>query len=288
MYSRPTETYFARMTTDIHAHVLDCLEYVDALCLAHTCRYFWVIGLRRLIQIGNSHVASWAGDRLICFGNYAESLPPTVEFPSDILSTLKPDPGPSFYQFVKKTFKEIYLVSPLDYFKLMKSSDATARQLDACISAADAFGQDSTIGSELREWSRYLRSFSFSQMDTNLEWALRNFDTGEYLTLKGVAMPGYDGDWASSEGEQIDLLSALLYRTAWSTAGGTGSNYHGLPQGPWVGHRFDVTTVDRILADGRVVWEDITAEVKEELYNIAVSDDKPWAEAYKRGDPIDL
>jgi hypothetical protein len=273
------------MPTDIHSHVLDCLEYVDALCLAHTCRYFWVIGLRRLVQIGNSYVAPWAGDRIVCIGNHTKSLPPTVEFPMDILNALNSDKRSSHLS-IRAKFEEIYLLSPLDYFELRNSPD-TIRQLDACVASATSFGTNSTIGRELLNWSRYLRSFTFSQIDTSLVWALRNLDTGEYITSKGIAMNKSNVAGASSRGEQVDLLSVLMYRTAWSTTDHTGSKHRKLHQGPWIGHRFDVTTVDLIHADGRMSWKDITAEVKEELYNIAVSDGKSWAEAYRLGDPID-
>jgi hypothetical protein len=272
------------MPTDIHSHVLECLEYVDALCLAHTCRYFWVIGLRRLIQINNRHVAPWAGDRLICVGDDAKALPPTIEFPADILTDLNLDHGPSLCEFVKTEFEGINILCPLDYYEL-KSSKRITRQLNACAASADSFGANSTIRRELRSWSRDLRSFNISQRDTSLVWALRNLDTGEYITLKGIAMNKPNVAETNPRGELMD--SVLMYRTAWSTTDDTGSNRRGLHQGPWVGHRFDVTTVDRILADGRMSWKDITAEVKEELYNIAVSDGKSWAEAYRLGDPID-
>jgi hypothetical protein len=270
------------MPTEIHSYVLDHLEYVDALCLAHTCRYFWVIGLRRLIHIGSGLVASWAGDRLICIGNYAESPPPTVELPSDILNALNQDHKLGLYDFTRKKFQEIYcqVLPQLDYFELKKTSDTAAHQLDACISAADAFGPKSRVTYELHRWSRYV-STSVLRKDSGRVWVLRNLDTSEYIRLNGIT-------WYVRHGEAIDLLSALLYRTAWSTTDHTGSNHRGLHQGPWVGHRFDVTPLHRIPADERMAWKDITAEVKEELYNIAVSDGKPWAKAYKRCGDSDL
>jgi len=288
---QPRLSNLARAPTEIHIAIFECLEYVDALCLAHASRYFWVIGNKRLVQLLDGHVSPWAGDRIICLGEYCfDGLPPSVDFPSDILEVLSwPEPNrewpPTFYEYVQQNFEEIYHASTLDYSELMKS-EVVKRQLAACISLDESFGptNDHPVRNELRVFSFGRRS---GTIPNNNSWALRNLDTGEYITLKGIAMNPSRIHRASSCGDQIDLLSVLLYRVTWSTDNDTGSNYPGLHQGPWVGHRFDVLTVDRILKDTRKVWKDISEDVRKELYDIAVADGLLWAETYKRREMID-
>lgn len=271
---------------------------MDALCLAHTCRYFWVPGHHRLAQLFNSAQTSWAGDRVLCIGSSAKGLPPSIEFPEWIPRSINeyitedPEDGElkPLFEIIEENYEEIITISQMDYQGLLRSSPTAKVQMEACISQAEAFGQsDNPIGKILLAWSRDLSSTSFApdRTNANSNWALQNLDTGEYVTLKGIAMNPSRIIGTSSQNDQIDLLSVLLYRNTWSTVDETESKHRGLHQGPWAGHRFNVSPVERILEDKSRVWKDISKEVRKELYNIAMSDGKEWAEAYKTGDPID-
>jgi hypothetical protein len=278
------------MPREIQALLFDYLEYVDALCLAHTCRYLWVIGHYRLVKLVNIYLAPWAGDRILCIGDYNEEPPPSTDIFSEHVPPLnKPEQEVewNFCHRIETEFEEVFFTSPLS--SITEKKGKMREQLDACISCAEVFGPQSPITLELWNWSRDLLSFVYTperRVPIDQDWALRNLDTSEYVTLKGIAMNPSNVRKTYASWDQVDLLSVLLYRITWSTEDNTGSQHPGLHQGSWVGHRFDVTPVERILTDGSKSWKDISGDVRRELYDIAVSDEMPWAEAYKVGAPI--
>jgi len=288
----------AGIPTELHLRLFENLEFVDALCLAHTCRYFWLTGYHRLFQLVCDAQAPWAGDRLLCIGSHAERVPSSIEFPEWIPEAINKyiaedpengEPRP-LYDVIEEIYEEVYTTSPLDYGSLMNSSPTAKAQIAACVSQAKALGKSGTsVMSKIINGNHHsqLSSSALEDSSANRGWALRNLNTGEYVTLKGIAMNPSRIIGTSSRYDQIDLLSVLLYRNTWSTIDVTGSKHRGLHQGPWAGHRFNVSPVWNILEDKSKAWKDISKEVREELYNIAVSDGKEWAEAYKRGDPID-
>lgn len=74
------KTGIYNLANEIHAIIFEQFNNfydVYALCLTNT--YFWIVGIPRLrvlfVQEGLKKQNLWAGDRLICLGKYAETLP---------------------------------------------------------------------------------------------------------------------------------------------------------------------------------------------------------------------
>ena len=90
-------------------------------------------------------------------------------------------------------------------------------------------------------------------------WILRNLTTQEYVRSEAIAIrPKY------IHGPNIDFLGfgeVVVLRTCWSTSEvGTVKSIPEMHRGPWAGHRFDITTLDRhrLSTLGQLQWKDVS------------------------------
>lgn len=195
----------------------------DALSLAVTCKFLQAIGQDRVEALVNPFEGSWAGDRIICVGDYADSLPPGVVVDADQDNNL--------YHTAKQQFKELpvdpnglpeYMDDP-DFLDSMSEDDFT-RFINVA-QAAD-------------------RSSRATNHNIEIETVLCNLTRHEFIKESTVAKV-----------LGADLGHMLVRKISWSDEWDCG-----LGGGSWAGDKCEVTTLDQI-KDGGQGWKDIGQEL---------------------------
>ncbi len=106
------------------------------------------------------------------------------------------------------------------------------------------------------------------------DWVVCNLTTTQYVCAKAIAeIAGEPNDVGPFLPRcDPDLGHVILYQICWSTLGIERDflRYRGdISRGKWAGHRFVITTLDRMpaVAEGEI-WEDISAKVAQDLETI--------------------
>ena len=105
-------------------------------------------------------------------------------------------------------------------------------------------------------------------------WILRNLTTQEYVRSEAIAIKPED-----IHGPNIDVLGFgefIWSRICWSTEASCSYNFEAeICRGPWAGHRFDITTLDRHNQGALkgTEWKDVSEEIADWV-------EKLWSEVY--------
>ncbi len=232
------------------------LEYmddlVDAACFCLADGRLLSIGFSRVGELQKLKFAPWAGDRVVCLGDYTDDDDYPSSLQEHVDEWLGNEDGSScsedgesraFLEMILERF-ERRRDRPSKYSYLyrdgrMESSDYTA-----------------------------LKTLADPEYKSSNPWVLCNLSKHEYIRADAIA--------GITEGEvkkltpflygPISLGQALLSRICWSSDGSISMCYEGdLHRGPWAGDRFEVTTTDKLQG---TEWKDISAEVAELLPKI--------------------
>jgi hypothetical protein len=205
-------------------------------CLALCSRELWAVGEGHIRKGANARIGQWAGNRLICAHNRANSVPERMEFSDAQKARLKQ------YENNLTGFAEDYDNSSLQNFEWpWKFLQRTLLQRD--ISQND--------------W-HYVDQLIKGPCTTLL--VLRNLSTHEYV--RGEPLEAFNNERGRKLAEAgcsccepLTLADVLVPLIHWSP-----------PEhvGPWAGCRFDITHIDDVRGDqgdhGETVWKDFTLE----------------------------
>ncbi|KAI0057630.1 hypothetical protein BV25DRAFT_1357538 [Artomyces pyxidatus] len=230
----PNELIYA-IFDEIHS-----LQDIISFCLAH----------KRLEQVGrrtldNIHAIypEWAGKRVICVGDYVEDLP------DDVLTEEEEE------EIAEQG--GLYSVAKREYLALQ-------------VGIGFPYAERSFVRRLPRD-----EQIRFIQLETpyfpaDREWVLCNLTTREYVRADAVAkLGGYKSKGPIGDmNVRVGLGTALLSRICW-TADRSGSYLsYDILDGEWAGHRFEITTIERMEGGQNAKWTDVSEEVVEELRDL--------------------
>jgi hypothetical protein len=169
---------------------------------------------------------SWAGDRIICIGDYIEDYPP------DMLSDIE-----------EKETQELISFDTLD-------GEFTRKQ--------ELWGVVNSKYTPPIEIQPYLKFIDFK---ISTSWVLRNLSKHTYVRAEVVALdPDFiDGPWIKYFGFGHIVLSFINWSSDDSRASRCSAD---VTKGAWAGNRFDIASIDA-LHTSKEQWRDVSESVVE-------------------------
>ncbi|OBZ68049.1 hypothetical protein A0H81_11852 [Grifola frondosa] len=235
-----------RLPTELILIVFDKIDDPqDAVFLGLAHDALLPIGWNRIkaLIMAASPIGSWAGDRIVCIGDYAESddLPMLTLSERQELSTKKHN---NLYQYASNEFT--VAGDPVKW--------APDAKLVARLSS--------------HEQMMLRRIVDYPQ---DSQWVLCNLTKGQYIT--GEAIEDLFGEPPSLGPEHFTTFGfghVLLAHICWSSDPTTGINcYRALSYGDWAGDEFEITTMQEMKScEGEEPWEDVSDSFLEEINDL--------------------
>jgi hypothetical protein len=237
-------TCFPKISPEIVAAIFDEIEDAsDCFCLALTSQRCWLIGQPCMKAFALQHATMWAGDQIICTGDYLE--------PDDLpecLSSLKYE---KFVRNVQKRGRELSVLSDHDPVSRVQSMICGWHHVPP------------------QDRRRLLSPIRISYRNPEI---LRNISKRQYVRRSDFLemCKACPEDWRMS---YVDLGHVVVSRFCWSSDPSASMAYQGdIHRGVWAGDRFDITSADAIEERDengqQVEWTDVTGEVINEIRDI--------------------
>lgn len=283
---------FGSLPTEIHLMIFSHLtSYSDVFCLSLTTLYLWRLGRRRLKQFFTSTLSRLANKAIICNGSH--STTEYSDYPANLLTAdeeAELEAGLALNEVEGSESgvpQSLYDLAEIRYCKIELLSrqnfpSSTQLILDPHIQSSKEKTTDrkKTIFSlELAElesqgFPPYERSqvLSLAHPDyerfypKEREWVLRNLTAREFVRADAIAIKKEHVQGPEIQG--LGFGSIVIARICWSSSPRTGILHGykgGVHRGVWAGHRFDITTVEKLEEDGKEQWKDVSEEVMKEV-----------------------
>ncbi|CAL1696901.1 unnamed protein product [Somion occarium] len=240
-------------------------EYEDIMRLSLTNTTLFLIGYKCIQKRYMHEIPSWAGDRLICLGEYtdAEDLPEGV-FNEEETTGIKQ----LFVEPDDEDEEEPTCV--WDYFRQNGGEFKKAKQFTGA--GKDSFKflrRDLKLKDHgmLEYQLFYYLNKPRPDYSENGTWVLCNLSKREYvdtgaistLTDKNPRGPFFEG--------RMTLGEVLVSRICWSTDASTSLVYEGdIHRGAWAGDRFEITTVEKLKPNqAGSQWKNVSDEIVKEM-----------------------
>lgn len=288
---------FSGLPTEMHELIFARLESIeDLICLSVTSRYFWGIGHKHIRQYYTSLLGCWAGQNIICVGDYVDAgdYPPNLYSAEEEQELNQMRVGPDGYLDSNADSKRLTLyhfaTEPIGTIEeVVDLYQISRRTLYACMRRCRS-----------KEWTVDFRHpelvmTNSTYFPNSQVWILRNLTAKEFVLPTAVALkPEYiDGPFIRGLG----FGEVVMTRTCWTSDYGIAmSSGTGICRGVWAGHRFDITTLSRHNEKTKgEKWRDVSEDVSKEIAHIWECEDGPnWREkiyntisALERGDDSD-
>lgn len=249
----------SRLPNELLDMIFQNLDIDHVFVLGLQSPNFWNVARQHIWAYLVSSCGHWAGNRIVCVGNSSES----EDYPPNVLTESE-----------KAEFDEEPWVSRLDnLFDLANTRYQEVREWQSDL-AHSLIGHATMLGEWLRlpgsSQSRIiddLLSYKLSDLyPEDQPWVLRNLTTQEYVRSEAIAIKP-----EHVHGPNIDFLGfgqVVCTRICWSTD--DWSEYGEMHRGVWAGHRFDVTTLDRLKHGSMecTEWKDVSEEVMDEMERV--------------------
>ncbi|KAJ7196046.1 hypothetical protein GGX14DRAFT_673708, partial [Mycena pura] len=235
---------------EIHAHIDG---FHDLLFLSATCQVLWEIGRgemhRRVIELAGTY--SWAGDRIICVGDYLRN----DDIPASLLSAEEED----FLSTREENEEELNLFNypQTEIHSPYRKDAALARLLDRCIPYLNDL--DALVISQLRD---------FKSLKQPAPRVLRNLTRQQYVRESAILE-------LQNEYDDIGFGEVVLCRICLSSDPMTSMSqrYAGdIHRGVWAGDRFDVVSAEWLVTGAASGWTDVSNEVLKEVEEIWIAE----------------
>lgn len=243
-------------------------HFQEAIDLSVTCKSLRVIGRNRVNALLLPVAGHWAGDRIICVGDYAQNddMPPGLltEDEKQQIRELCSKPFDGTTRKDGKLEEEEDDEGSASLYNL--ASDRFAKR--SCSQLGIQYCIQSAIWyPDARRYDKLWYPKKNAQTTTApspLQWALCNLSKREYVQSDTI------GDFPSVK--QLGYFEFLLSRICWSSDPSISMCYRGtIHRGVWAGDRFEITTIDR-LEGGEAEWKDVGEEMTKEMAAIWESD----------------
>ncbi|KPI45044.1 uncharacterized protein AB675_2563 [Cyphellophora attinorum] len=289
------------LPTEVHRRIFDELkEDIDAtICLGATTRYFWSIAKEHLHVYCKARFGRWAGEPLVCVGDYAKrsDYPPGL-FSDEELEIMRQKgcdvPGQDDYveysnpidddadsvdgdgydtpnkswEFRLQSYVKPYLACKAD----MSGTSLQTHMIGNCYRN---IGKADISTSRIIDWDLWTMADMENFLPKSEAYILRNLTTKQFARAEAIALePEY------VHGPFIDGLGfghVIRARICWSAD--PSSSMHdvtNITRGLWAGHRFDIVTLGMHDEETRAslgdAWEDVSDEVAKEVRRIFEAD----------------
>ncbi|CAL1697014.1 unnamed protein product [Somion occarium] len=244
---------------------VDTLE--DVVRLGFANRYLYNIAYNVVQQRYLQCRAAWAGCRLLCLGDYAESrdLPPGA-FTKDE------------EQEIQEYCDTVDNASPYQYFtKFCDLREPSMPRVEFSIiyDLLDCSDQNGAYSTRMKNYFWAIEHPAL-MYGTDQLWALCNLSKNEYVRLDAVdAVLGYKaGHPLSLQDMCFSVAQVLACRICWSSEPSFALCYTELNhKGIWAGDRFEITTLDRMEPpkDGKI-WKDVSDDAINEAIELWKAD----------------
>ncbi|KAI0690322.1 hypothetical protein BC835DRAFT_1417896 [Cytidiella melzeri] len=212
------------------------------------------IGLRRIEELQRHVYCSWAGDRVLCIGDYTDD----DDYPDSVKNTV---------EVIMQNLRDHAEEYP--YIHSFYSAAAESAIFRRFQESQQVRGVNK-LGLELRRRREDASDLYEALVSPNYppvhEWVLCNISKGEYVRQTSIE--------AINKNKKMDVTydlgHALLSRICWSSDDSISMPYKNpsnpLHRGSWAGDRFEVTTLDKLRPD--IAWRDVSEEVADTLREI--------------------
>ncbi|KAG6876802.1 hypothetical protein C0993_000356 [Termitomyces sp. T159_Od127] len=276
-----SEGFFGQLTAEIVDKIFgEVDDTADLLSLMTTCQRHWDIGRRHLerVIINDFSMASWAGNRLICLGDYVGP----GELPKGMLTKREVKKIQNLFMCNNYSlWRAMYAFQPsgrgssykpLGASRGLRSGTDFLRKLKARYDASESGSAlewlaDTHTGVALGKLIR-IENMSFEKFSQG-HMVFRDLTIKEYVRGDIWNMPG-DSRFT---GKRLRFEHVLYIRIFWAISPNT--NEYQCPvdnhRGAWAGHRFDVSDINNVVdEDGIAVdgWKDVTLEVMREVLEV--------------------
>ncbi|KAF2805127.1 uncharacterized protein BDZ99DRAFT_113589 [Mytilinidion resinicola] len=211
--------------------------------MAMTCKYLFLTYQEDVKGILEKQLSPWAGDRLICLGDYARGHP-------DGILTVEEDE-----ELIRQEFT---LYDCMDRYSAHAGPDRFIGEMTERLVFG---GRRSTL------WSRMIGTAYDRWPADGVTWILRNLDAKEYVRQEGFKQLSKSTDGGPFI-RPVGFEFVIASRVCWTDDPfGTSriTNMHG----EWAGNRFDVTTLERMEEGFEASWKDVSAAVMKQVKNLA-------------------
>ena len=260
------------------------LEIEQVFILGLQSQHLWSVARRYLLTHYASSYGTWAGKSIICVGSYMESTdyPPNLltesekkELQEGLNEGESPDNDYEYSDdgadFVPEPIN-LYSLAGARYQPIEEwQSELGSRLISHAMNVGVWYGLSEFCKAQIRDELLRYRFSEFYPKDQ--PWILRNLTTQEYVRSEAIAIkPEY------IHGPNIDVLGfgeVIFSRICWSTKANSDEFDAKLCRGPWAGHRFDITTLDRHNQGALkgAEWKDVSEEIADSVVKL-------WNEMY--------
>ncbi|KZT03205.1 uncharacterized protein LAESUDRAFT_762185 [Laetiporus sulphureus 93-53] len=254
-----------------------------AISLSLTNKTLSDIGQARVYELACKTTAPWAGDRVICAGDYMRwhDLPVGMLSESELYEYRSQDEdegdGDSNEEY------DSYTNNPRNFHDV-RWREAPSRHSEPDVlnisSIHDAYFHYNVSSFEREEFSRRQKpqySIDLSKDETH-GWVLCSISKREYVRASVVAaLTGSSAKMPRGIGGRggFGLGHVLMSQICWSSDDSISMRYKGdLHRGRWAGDRLSITTMDRL--DNHEAWKDTSEEVVKKITKIWDADCQGW------------
>ncbi|KDQ20995.1 hypothetical protein BOTBODRAFT_169670 [Botryobasidium botryosum FD-172 SS1] len=238
---------FNSVPMEVINHIFSEIDtFCDAFALAHTNTTLLAIGQKRMSALCANRLAHWAGDRLVCIGDYAEN----DDMPTGVLT------DDEMEELAEDSTNLFHLAGGFD------GAEFSHWTLDDSRFAHRLSHADSV---------KY-RAFTSPVNYNKSSHVLCNISKHEYVrqdvSKDIVALPDTHTFFS---GELKDFGPVITSRICWSSDGSVSMYYEGgIHRGVWAGDRFDIVSQEEMArrTQSDKGWKDVTEEVRAELNTI--------------------
>ena len=263
-------TSFRSLPVELHRLIFYELSVEDRFFLGLTSQYFWDIARKLIGEFYASFVGTWAGESIICVGDYLDP----IDLPPGMLT--------------KNEETELQSGFDEDDYESDDSDSFWKENVGKPINLYSMAGiRYNTIGIGLGIYPTLLRAgikyglhklpkVAWEVMDPKLStfypksrsWVLRNLTTQEYVRSESISREEVNGDNGPHIGKP-GFGEVILSRICWSARDELGNGLK--HRGEWAGHRLDIVTLDRFEQEkklGDMKWKDVSEEVASEFSKV--------------------
>ncbi|KAJ6488968.1 hypothetical protein C8R45DRAFT_993295, partial [Mycena sanguinolenta] len=256
------------MIWEIYSHLDD---FSDVVCLTVTCQPMWNIGRRRIYDSVATVVGfSWAGDRIVCLGDYLEEdeIPEHEHLltPEEAEGFTGVDDEDQEYSFYRYPFRYVsHRGGTFSAWNLVHNSLLSGRR-----------GSLSDFDSYYHSFHR-LVDVGYTAPLPAQPAVLRNLSRHQYI--RESALIAWKKESGIARAEDVGFGEIVLSRICFSTNGSVNMVWDGnIHRGVWAGDRFDIVASDwleGLEGEDAATWTDVSADVLKEVGGIWRSEYEP-------------
>ncbi|KAI8722409.1 hypothetical protein NCS52_00384600 [Fusarium sp. LHS14.1] len=224
----------------IVAILYECRHDADLICLSVTCSYFFRL-ISHMIQAAISEdIGQWAGDRLILIGERAVGYPPEI---ATVLERFQWDSDGTnpLYEMGEQAVAEGHH-STLASLVKEQPFEVWGRALDNVRERLDQKQEVSLPFKRLMKLLMHNPHFPSSHRPA----VLRNLTTKQFISDDALARSNFS----------YSLGEVLLCYITWGEEAAQDERVRLPMKGEWAGHRFDITTREKVSG-----WDDVSQQV---------------------------